>query len=161
MIDVAINVNSSLYLSSYQAETKKTGSNVLDKDAFMKILITQLQNQDPTSPMEDREFIAQMAQFSTLEQMTNMNNSLQRFVDSQAQNQMLSYSQFIGKEVTWQSMEESGEENQESTIEQGSGKVTSIQIKNGSVTLTLEDGTILDPASISEIKEVPKEQVIV
>jgi flagellar basal-body rod modification protein FlgD len=44
----------------------------MGKDEFLKILITQLTHQDPTEPMKDQEFIAQMAQFSSLEQMTNV-----------------------------------------------------------------------------------------
>ena len=68
----------------------------LDRDAFFKLLITQLQNQDPLKPMEDKEFIAQMAQFSSLEQMNNMNQNFNKLMDVQRINQN---SSLIGKTV--------------------------------------------------------------
>ncbi len=56
----------------------------LGKDDFLKILITQLSYQDPTQPVKDQQFIAQMAQFSSLEQMQNMASALSSLADRQA-----------------------------------------------------------------------------
>src|SRR6056297_1616132 len=56
----------------------RVAKNELGKDEFLQILITQLTNQDPTEPIHDRDFIAQMAQFSTLEQMTNMSGEFEK-----------------------------------------------------------------------------------
>jgi flagellar basal-body rod modification protein FlgD len=55
-----------------------TASKVLDKDAFMKLLVAKLSNQDPLNPMADEAFVAQLAQFSSLEQLQNMNSNLQQ-----------------------------------------------------------------------------------
>lgn len=58
-----------------QQETKTFNTN-LDKDAFLKLLVTQLKNQNPLEPMDNTEFIAQMAQFSSLEQAQNTNKTI-------------------------------------------------------------------------------------
>jgi flagellar basal-body rod modification protein FlgD len=72
----------------------------LGRDDFLKILITQLQNQDPTKPMEDKEFISQMAQFSSLEQMTNMSQGFQQMNSLLSSSQALSV---LGRTVEVQS----------------------------------------------------------
>ena len=71
-------------------------NNSLDKDDFLKILITQLTHQDPSEPMKDREFIAQMAQFSSLEQMTNMASEFGKMTRSLESGQAMS---LLGREV--------------------------------------------------------------
>jgi flagellar basal-body rod modification protein FlgD len=60
------------------ATTTREPNSDLDRDAFLRLLITQLQHQDPLNPMDDRDFIAQMAQFSALEQMVQLNATFER-----------------------------------------------------------------------------------
>ena len=55
-----------------------TKSDQMGRDAFLRLLTTQLQHQDPTKPQADGEFIAQLAQFSSLEQLTQMQVTLQK-----------------------------------------------------------------------------------
>ncbi|WP_445488250.1 flagellar hook assembly protein FlgD [Niallia sp. 03133] len=144
-------IDSSLYLANYKENKPTTGSSNLGKDDFLKILITQLQHQDPSNPMEDKDFIAQMATFSSLEQMTNMNTTMNNFISLQTQSNLISYSQFVGKEVNWNKMETDGSGNEISTS--GIGKVVSVAYKDNTAEFTLEDGSKLSPANISSMKQ--------
>lgn len=69
----SMGVNNNVNSSTETTNNKTLMSNKLDKNAFLHLLITQLKNQDPMNPMKDKEFIAQMAQFSSLEQLQQMN----------------------------------------------------------------------------------------
>lgn len=102
------------------AGTTKDEKNNLGKDDFLKILLTQLQNQDPTQPLEDKEFISQMATFSSLEQMSNMAGEMKQL------RQSLGFaSGLIGKQISYTATDENGE------VQSHSGVVESITLKSG------------------------------
>jgi flagellar basal-body rod modification protein FlgD len=71
-VDPATSTNAANGVS--QALAQQTGS--LGEDAFMQLLVTQLQNQDPTQPQDSSQFVTQLAQFSSLEKLTSMNQEL-------------------------------------------------------------------------------------
>ncbi len=77
-------------------KAKKT----LDQQDFLKLLITQLKNQDPLNPVKDTEFIAQLANFSSLEQISSMNANLGKFLAEQQKQNAAAAVSMIGREIT-------------------------------------------------------------
>ncbi|MDY0405881.1 flagellar hook assembly protein FlgD [Virgibacillus sp. 179-BFC.A HS] len=140
-------IDPSLYLSN-QTKTR-TPSPEMGKDAFLKILMTQLQNQDPTSPMDDKEFISQMAQFSTLEQMTNMTESINALVQSQLISPVVQYSHMIGKTVTYPNY------NEETGVNEGTkqSKVVAVSQQDGWAVLELENGEKIYADAILQVSD--------
>ncbi|BCR20894.1 flagellar hook assembly protein FlgD [Borrelia miyamotoi] len=100
-IDNLASVNRVKTISNSNGERDIKGSN-LGKDDFLKLLITQLKYQDPTEPMKDKEFIAQMAQFSALEQMTNMSKSFENLSSALGKNKDLG---LLGKIVEFENVD--------------------------------------------------------
>jgi flagellar basal-body rod modification protein FlgD len=103
-----------------EAQKRNTGDS-LGKDDFLKILIAQMKNQDPTQPLQDREFIAQMAQFSSVEQLKNMAAEMTMLRQS-----IGIASGLIGKQVSWEALSEGS-----ITPVMKSGIVDSIVMKEG------------------------------
>ncbi|WP_170007410.1 flagellar hook assembly protein FlgD [Bacillus fonticola] len=148
------NIDDSLYLSSTQKAERNTGSSVLGKDDFLKILMTQLENQDPMNPMDDKEFIAQMASFSTLEQMTNMSSNFEKFLASQQDTQWLSLQQLVGQSISFEKIVEN--EDGQTTPLTGDGLIQSVNWKSGEPSFTLQDGTSLNLEDVSKFNSVPQ-----
>ena len=121
----------------------------LGKDAFMQLLVSQLQNQDPINPQSNENFIAQLAQFSSLEQMENLNNSFLGLAVLQQSNALMSQltegSSLIGQNVTY---------IDPATQEPVSGAVTSVRIEDGIAVLNI-DGDSVPLMNVVEITGNP------
>lgn len=110
----------------------KSGDNTLGKDDFLKILVAQLKHQDPAKPLEDREFIAQMAQFSSVEQIMNMASELKLLRQS-----MGISSDLIGKHISWNEKNLSG-----TGIVARTGLVEAISFSAGNQYVVVENNKI-------------------
>jgi len=75
-------------------------SNELGQKAFLKLMITQMENQDPLSPQDNTEFIAQLAQFSSVESLDRLNTNFDNFTNNFVANQALQASTLVGRSVT-------------------------------------------------------------
>ncbi|MFI7837187.1 MULTISPECIES: flagellar hook assembly protein FlgD [Pseudomonas] len=95
----------SAYLTSLQKQTSKTDSSTgsagsaLGKDAFLQLLVTQMKNQNPLDPQENGEFVAQLAQFSSLESMQSLNDSVTSIAAGLQSSQALQASSLVGRNV--------------------------------------------------------------
>lgn len=130
-----MNVNSSGSVSTTQnlsAAKQTEPQNALGKDAFMKILVTQMKNQNPLEPLKDTEFIAQMAQFSSLEQLTNLNQTMTQFIGLQGNQTLTEHADLLGNTVYWK-RDIGGQ------LESGEGIVKALALKNGELMVELEN----------------------
>ena len=139
------------------ATTPKAPKTILDKDDFLKLLIAELKYQDPLEPMKDKEFISQMANFSALEQMKNLNTGFEKLADNINYNLIpaLMFQQsanLVGREVAYLNPDSIGEE----TPEILTGSVDSVVFKNGAF-YYLIDGKQIDPAYIFQVGGLPNQ----
>jgi flagellar basal-body rod modification protein FlgD len=116
----------------------KTDNGSLGKDQFLKLFVAQLQHQDPMNPMDDSAFMAQMASFSTLEQVSNLAAANERMAASMTSNSAVG---LIGRTVSYV------DENDEIHT----GKVDKVTTAGGKPLLTVAGVDGVDPATITQV----------
>ena len=157
-----VTYNAAAYDASQTKEVKKNDE--LGKDAFLQLLVTQLKNQDPLDPQDNGEYIAELAQFSSLEQMTNVVSKLEdlgKIVDNIDSSVLIGQlSGMIGKGIDWvETVEEADADgNPISHQEAKSGVVSGVTIVEGNPSVSVDvDGQKyrVDISNIAQVYEIP------
>ena len=157
------------YAKQQSSTTAANTNSTLGKDAFLQLLVTQMQYQDPLDPQDNSEYLAQLAQFSALEQMTNVAENLEKTntLVSNIDSSMLvgQLSSMIGQKLQWTTetavTDENGNAvtdangNAKTTKTTYEGTVTGVSISDGSPSIIAKDsdGTTRK-VSISDITRV-------
>ena len=129
--------------TSYEDTVKKStvSGDSLGKEDFLKLLVAQLTHQDPTNPMNDTEFVAQLATYSSLEQQMNMNKNLEKLITATNMTTAASAMSLIGSIVGY-----SGEDGALNV-----GQVAFLDIVGGEVYLYLDDGTYIPYSTVEQV----------
>lgn len=127
-------------LSGTSTTKPASDNNVLGKDDFLKLMVAQMKNQDPMNPADDKDNIAQMAQFSSLEQITNLANATQQLADRMSLTQNVG---LLGHNVTYKGADGT-------TV---SGLVDGLDLaKDGSAKLSVGGTTGIDPTAVTSVR---------
>jgi flagellar basal-body rod modification protein FlgD len=132
MAITGISANDPLSSSSSSTSTSATDNSALGKDAFMKLLVNQIRNQDPLAPTDNQAYLSQLAQFSSLEKMQELNDNVVGLALLQQNNALMSQltqsSALIGQDVRY---------TDPATNETKTGTVNSIKIKDNLAVLSI------------------------
>lgn len=120
--------------------SSKKADQILGKDDFLKLMVAQMKNQDPMNPADDKDNIAQMAQFSSLEQITNLATATQDLANRLSLTQNVG---LLGHTVTYTGTDGASV----------SGTVDGLALaKDGSATLSVAGQSGVDPTSITSVR---------
>lgn len=128
--------------------TNPTGSRTLGKNEFLKLLTTQLANQDPLSPTDNQAFIAQLAQFASVEQAEAANARLDALIVAQAANNQTSVANLVGKDIVYRT----------DTVSVLADRSTPIQgelaadAKQANAIITDQNGKVVRTLSLQDVK---------
>jgi flagellar basal-body rod modification protein FlgD len=138
-----------LYEREVKMDVSSVGNANVDKEAFLRLFTTQLKNQSPLDPLKGHDFIAQLAQFSSLEQLTNLNTSFSGVLESQKElkedfstalsgltktQQIFSGGDLIGKKVEYT--------DPDSPEDVSEGKIEKVSLNNDNVSVVIDEKEI-------------------
>ena len=144
---MSVTISDAASYSELTSTTTSYGNSDLDQETFLNLLITQLQNQDPMDPQDSQEFAAQLAQFSSLEQLMTLNDGLDTLYLATSSMNNASMTQLIGKEVVayGETFSYAGEGNEE-LLYDAAGEVAdatiNIKDEDGNVVASIELGSL-------------------
>ena len=152
-----VTYNSEAYAAT---QTTKATNQDLGKDAFLQLLVTQLRYQDPLEPQDNSQFIAQLAQFSALEQMTNVSSGVEDLskvvgnIDTSVLVGQLS--SMIGRKIDWVEEINSADAdgNPVTTPKQMTGTVDGVTIAEGVPRVVVRTDTDIYQVDIANIGRV-------